>query len=417
VHLSSQERRLAQEQTARWRREARLSQPEIAEELLVGHSTYRQWETGTGGHDGPTRRHAEDLDQLLRRRLGTGYQAGEVLRIWGWPETSDLSFARLTGLLGRAGFEMPSTTGSPPSTVLWVHRLQNPNLLHAVFSLAAAAATRGGCAVLLLLDDMALPARERPGTRVALETRIRSWYGYAGGRDGNLSVRMYSEVLTERLLAERGWRTVSDYLGSDTEVLQLLLASKVISPMQFSTDSEQSVLEVLRQAGSLKVGLLLTALRNWMVFEDQVEGLLATAPADDSMPVVTLGGEDEHHLWDLWHHCCSDELTSRVQHIYLRPMPMPSYLAVWQVPALAARTTRPMLTDYLRGRTQSDRNTDLMEWIVKAAIYLPADLNAEYHASLDPAIMDINALLRRPTDDLPAISAAVAKAVVEWLNP
>jgi hypothetical protein len=122
-------------------------------------------------------------------------------------------------------------------------------------------------------------------------------------------------------------------------------------------------------------------------------------------------------LWNMWHQCCSEEMTSRVQHIYLRPMPMRSYRAVWLEPALAARTDRPTLATYLRTRTQSDRNFDLIEWVIKAAIKLPGTLNEGFQARLEPGLSDASALLARRIEDMPATATMVAKGVIEWLNP
>jgi hypothetical protein len=41
--------------------------------------------------------------------------------------------------------------------------------------------------------------------------------------------------------------------------------------------------------------------------------------------VITLSGEDELTISDAFHRGCSDDLPSRERHIYLRPIPMPSY--------------------------------------------------------------------------------------------
>ena len=160
--------------------------------------------------------------------------------------------------------------------------------------------------------------------------------------------------------------------------------------------------------------MLLTALQNWMVFEQAIAELLQPLARDAPIPIISLGGEDERDLWELWHSCCSDDLTSRVQHIYLNPMPMPSYRAVWLEPALAAGASRPTLAEHLRRRTLSDHNSDMLEWIVKAAINLPAVLNEDFLAGLDPVTLDTATLLDHPAEE---IAAAVAKAVTQWVNP
>ena len=327
--------------------------------------------------------------------------------------SGDMSYARLVGLLRSTGFDVPNAHAAMPSQVVWVHRLHDPNLVHAVFALAAAGATRAGLSVRLLLDDTALSVWERTSKRADLEARIRSWFSFAAGHEAKLSTGLYSEVLTAELLADRGWRTVSRFLTAEVEVLRFLLAAKVVSPAQYRTESEESVLAILRQSQSLRADLLLTALRNWIVFEGEIENLLQSVSGDVPIPVVTLGGEDERHLWELWHSCCTDDLTSRVQHIYLDAMPMPSYRSVWTESALFARVSRPTLAEYLRSRIVHERNYDAVEWIIKAAINLPAVLNEDFMANLDPITLDTATLLGRPAED---VAAAVAKAVVQWLN-
>jgi transcriptional regulator with XRE-family HTH domain len=412
VHLSSDERLAAQRQTAQWRRETGLSQAEISKELRVSTATYRGWENGRDPRAGPTRPLAAQLDIVLQGALRGRYASGDALRVWGWAASGDITYERLADMLRMAGFDVPNSHAETPSVVVWVHRLHDPNLVHAVFTLAAAAATRAGLAVRLLLDDTALSAYERSRMRSDLESRIKSWFRFASGHEDKLSTGLYTEILSAELLAERGWRTVCQYLHSKTEMLKFLLAAKTISPTQYSTESEESVLAILRQE-SLHAGSILTALQNWIVFEYEIERMLESQSRDDPMPIVTLGGEDERHLWELWHSCCADALTSRVQHIYLNPMPMPSYRAVWREPALAARASRPTLAEYLRGRILHDRNFDAAEWIIKAAISLPAFLSEDFLAWIDPVTLDAATLLQRPPEE---IAAAVAKAVVEWVN-
>jgi hypothetical protein len=95
---------------------------------------------------------------------------------------------------------------------------------------------------------------------------------------------------------------------------------------------------------------------------------------------------------------------------------MPSYRSPWQERALSARTDRSTLSTYLANRTPSER-TDLLEWLLKTAIRLPASLNPGFAEGLDPALRNVDALLRGPVSELPpATVAAIPKAVVEWLN-
>ena len=418
AHLSREQRTRAQARTLEWRRQRGLSQREMAAEIGVSYASYRPWENGRDDHAGPTRLQAEQLDRALRRLLRSRYMEGEAFDVWGWPRQQDMSYDQVVELLRLGGFDVPrlQSNGRPPAGVFWVHRVREANLVHGVFSLAAAAATRAGLPVHLLLDDLAMNDRRNRDLCDEFESRIRTWVAFASGDDAKLSTRLYSEVLTETYLAERGWSAVTDYLNPRIGVLDFLVASKVISPLQYTINAEESVRALLRNAESLGAEKLLTPLRNWLVFEKQIGWILAQSPGGTADSVITLGGEDERTLWDAFHRGCSDDLSSRVRHIYLRPIPMPSYRSPWQERALSARTDRSTLSTYLANRTPSDR-TDLLEWLLKTAIRLPASLNPGFAEGLDPALPDVDALLRGPVSELPpATVAAIAKAVVEWLN-
>ena len=56
---------------------------------------------------------------------------------------------------------------------------------------------------------------------------------FASGDDALLSTGLYSEVLTQTYLTERGWPAVTDYLNPRIGVPDFLVASKVISPLQY----------------------------------------------------------------------------------------------------------------------------------------------------------------------------------------
>jgi hypothetical protein len=368
----------------------------MAGEIGVSYATYRPWENGKDNYAGPTRLQADQLNKALRRLLGDRYADGEAFDVWGWPRERDMSYDQVVELLRSADFGVPRLQANvrPPARVFWVHRVREPNLVHGVFSLAAAAATRAGLLVHLLLDDVALSDRRRNDLCSEFEYRVRTWVAFASGDNAKLTTGLFSSILTHEYLAERGWPAINDYLNSQSSVLDVLRAGKVISPLQYSIDAEESVLALLRNAESLNAGLLLTPLRNWLVFEAEIEVI----------------------LWDLWHRGCPDDLSVRVQHIFLRPMPMPSYRAAWQEPALSARTNRSMLTTYLINRMASDGHSDLVEWLARAAVHLPASLNPGFRDGLDPMLSDVKALLRAPADQLPRVAGAVAKATVEWLD-
>jgi hypothetical protein len=389
----------------------------MAEEIHVGYATYRLWENGRDHNAGPTRLHTDQLNKALRKLLGNEYTDGEAFDVWGWPRERDMHYDRVVELLRSAGFDVPRppTNGTPPpAIVFWVHRVREANLVHGVFALAAAAATRAGLSVHLLLDDVDVPDRRRRAEMCdEFESRVRGWVAFASGDDAKLTTGRFSTVLTDEYLAGRGWSAVDGYLNKDSSVLDILRASKVISPQQYDTNAEDSVLELLND--SLRADRLLIPLQNWLVFEAEIARLLAGPSVGGSDSVVTLGGDDERVLWQVWNRGCDDILAARVQHIFLKPIPMPRNRPVWEESALLARTDRSTLTSYLTQRASSG-NSDLIEWLLKSAIRLPAELSPGFRDGLDPALADLDALIRAPASALGPVVGAVAKAVVEWLT-
>jgi hypothetical protein len=268
----------------------------------------------------------------------------------------------------------------------------------------------------LLIDDLEASERRARDLCVELESQIRAWVAFASGDDAKLSMTLYSEVLSDSYLSERGWSAINDYLNPRIGVLDFLVASKAISPLMYTINAEESVQAMLRNAETLGAERLLTPLRNWLVFEKQIEWILAQSPGGTANSVITLGGEDERKLWDAFHRGCPDVLSAQVRHIYLRPLPMPSYRSPWQERALSAGTDRSTLTTYLANRTPSDQ-ADLLEWLLRSAIHLPASLNPGFRSGLEPVLQDVAALLRMPAGELPpAMMGATAKGVAEWLN-
>ena len=416
VHLTAEQRQQAQAQTTAWRERTRLSQQNFARAMGVGHSTYRSWENSKEANAGPTRPLCEQLNRALLRLL-EDYRDGDAFKVWGWPRQLDLQYEQVADLLRTSGFIVPGVPESPsalPSTVFWVHRLREPNLVHGVFSLAAAATTRAGMSVSLILDDTSLSPSRRPGMRSQFEAAVRRWFRFAQGVESALSVDVYSSILSPAHQTERGWQAVIDYLNADCQILDLLRASKIVSPLDYATDAEESVLDIVRHSESLKADRLLTPLRNWLVFEKKIAELSQSDTGVEPTSIVTLGGEDERILWDLWHRGCADALSNRVEHIYLHPMPIPSYRSPWQEPALAADVSRNPLGDYLRNRI--NRSPDMIEWFLQAAVHLPASLNEDFRSSLDPLLRDTQALLRAPSVEVVGAAGTVAKTVVEWLN-
>jgi hypothetical protein len=389
----------------------------MAAEVNVSYATYRAWENGKDQHAGPTRAQADQLNKALRRLLVGQYPDGEAFDVWGWPRQQDMSYDRVAELLRFAGFSVPRPQANvePPARVFWPHKVREANLVHGVFSLAAAAATRAGLTVHLLLDDAGLEDRRRYLCG-ELESWVRSWVAFASGDDAKVTVGLFSSVLTDEHLAGRGWSALSDYLNKHSSMLRFLLASKAVSPLRYSADAERSVLDLLRDRESIRADKLLTPLRNWLVFEAEITRLLRLGPDGGSGTIVTLGGDDERDLWEMWHRGCSEDLSARVQHMYLRALPIQDHSEPWAVPSLiAGNTDRSMLTTYLGNQTKSD-GADLIEWLLRSAVHLPAALSPGFSEGLDPMLQDVEALLRSPASELSTVVSPVGRAVAAWLT-
>ena len=82
---------------------------------------------------------------------------------------------------------------------------------------------------------------------------------------------------------------------------------------------------------------------------------------------------------------------------------------------MTAKTNRPSLADFLRNRAAQDGHTDLVEWIVRAAVGLPAALNSDYRSRLPAVLADPDAVLAGRPEHLVQAIPAVAEAVVRWL--
>jgi hypothetical protein len=269
----------------------------------------------------------------------------------------------------------------------------------------------------LMLDDTELEERDRHLCG-DLESWIRGWIAFASGDDAKVTVGLFSSVLTDDYLADRAWPALHAYFNTHSSVLRFLLASKVVSPLRYSADADHSVLALQRDRESIRADRLLTPLHNWLVFEAEITRLLGLQAVGGADTIITLGGDDERDLWEMWHRGCSEGLSARVQQLYLRAMPIPEHIEQWKVPALIASSTdRSKLTTYLSNHAKS-AGSDLIEWLLRSAVHLPAVLNPGFHEALDPALRDVAGLVRSADGELATVPLVgpIARAVVTWVT-
>jgi DNA-binding transcriptional regulator YiaG len=414
--LTPEERLRAQQATIAWREQAALTSKQIALRLRIGYSTYRSWEVGRGPRDGPTRGAAAELDRLLQHLLGEKYHPGDVLRVWGWSVKQQLDLETLKGILHDAGVVFDPPNLENPSAVLWCHTLRRPNLVHAVFSLVAAACARDGLTVRLLIDDTAFHPgriRSRDQMRSELESAVQGWFRFARGDLDSLSSSLYSEMVHGDSAEARAWQAVNQYLQADqSQVIDYLLASRAIDPARYAEDREAAIATLMQDNPTIKTRCLLTPLWNWVVLEEAVRQLAGQDKGNSN--ILTLGGMDERIVWNLWHAGCSDEIGSRVRHLYLRVLPLPRYRRAWDEPVLDPRTTTARdLANFLRHCSQGG-DLELLYWFQAGAVVLPATLNDGFGASVPRELLDGDAFRMALRESLAHTISEIAKVVHSW---
>ena len=95
-------------------------------------------------------------------------------------------------------------------------------------------------------------------------------------------------------------------------------------------------------------------------------------------------------------------------------MPTPSS-QTWDEPALtASETSRSALEGYLIRRIRSDGHTDLVDWLLKAAVGLPGALNPGFRDGLSPLPASTEILTGAFSQEPARAVAPLARAIVEW---
>jgi hypothetical protein len=233
----------------------------------------------------------------LERMLGAQASADELLRQldheFGW---------RLEG----------GAAGTPPSVVYWPVRLQQPNLIHAVQALAAAALSARGMTVLLCLDDLSAGPRPDELRRV-LWGDVQRWFRLIDGarlprveslesfcEPGRVAARLLDPGKLVR--PTHPWAVERDYYRNRT-LYELMKTAKAIPDTDADRADPEVVLDGVR---TTRADRLLTPPAVWAFLHD----VLINVPQVEQ--VVTLGGEDGRPIWRVWH----DVFADPVRHLY-----------------------------------------------------------------------------------------------------
>jgi hypothetical protein len=209
--------------------------------------------------------------------------------------------------------------GVSPELVYWPVQLRSANLIHLVQALAAASLSACGLHVVLCIDDLNPPPTETGALRDELMrdelvADICRWFDLVEGSTepevvslqefhGPAAVARRLQDPQRLLRPTHPWAVEREYYRVHT-LFDVIRAVKAIPDVE-SSDAEAEAVAITTGLTTTKAERLLTPLAVWAHLQD----ILVTRPADT---VVTLGGDDEAHMWKLWH----DVFPGRIRHLY-----------------------------------------------------------------------------------------------------
>lgn len=405
------------------RRGSGLSRTQLAERLrandgsrLTSSAWYKRVKRAESGESRPCVEHLDDLASGGGQELVDAVRRAASLGGWGppwayWeaPRRARLeSFDDFMQVLRVAGFGSDDLPKQTPSTVIWTHRLRQPHLVHAVFSLAASAALRVGLRVQLVVDDSPPLDGDPDALYERFLAAVDSWTRRGGATD-EVEKLKYTDVLRSAG-AKAMFDELERYLPTSLSLRDYLNIAK-IHPVHAARDH-------MAIPAGVRTSVLLGPLRSWAV-QDELIGRLLNGRNPST--AITLGGIDESIMWNRWRASASPEARAAVGHIYLEKMPVDG--RPWDLEGMRWQGPRPqqLKTELVAAAKKVKRrgdHTSLFEWLFKSTIGLPSDLGA-----LDLTQMSEKFTLASPAETrrlaaahLESAADQMAKGICSWFS-
>ncbi|WP_156212849.1 SIR2 family protein [Lentzea aerocolonigenes] len=319
--------------------------------------------------------------------------------------------SRVNELTKYYGFGQTGVSRSTePSLIFWPHRLRSPHLIHGVHALAAVLFSKMGIPVELHLDDTGIFEPNASRVAARFKEAVSAWFSVCGAPRLPEVFRM-NELLRSMSEPDRSarlWTLANSFYAPTNYVFDTLAAAKVIN-----TRDDNSV--NVPHSPAHKV---LRPLYTWLALENALDrhGL----GKSDEAAVVTLGGQDEQKMWDLWRARNSNPPLSSV---YVRRLvALADGRNLWTHESLNRDATYHVddLKRFVR-QAQADpsKGNDLLEWFFTVAVRLAATVSDARVAQLvhDGRVLanwgEAQLTLR---EDPVGASASIANAVSSWFH-
>jgi hypothetical protein len=260
----------------------------------------------------------------------------------------------------------------------------------------------------LHLDDTDLTEAVAAAWAAEFHEAVRAWFSACGATVMPKVYRL-SELLKsiqEPELSGRLWRLTCDLYSPTTSTFDSLVATKAI-------DADINNLTVSKSPASR----LLRPVYTWLSLEAALDrhGLMDHTDA----PVVTLGGQDERKMWDLWR---SRTAVPSVASVYVPRLEPPAEGAdLWKYHELARDTPyrERDLARFVRQALADSDGSSLLYWFYTVAVELANKASRGTITRPSVGGRELSSWFSVQTalqDDPVGTSSAMAHAVSVWFH-